>query len=104
MTEAAGIPEIAEAGLFDGRDYLSQALQSDAARLEPLRHFISAGAAVGLRLNPFFDPAWYRPHTGGRRDCAHSPISSLTPTQVSCFRARRPSPGFSAACPPPRPC
>lgn len=50
---------IARSGLLDRRYYLRSNRDVAEAGLEPLDHFIQAGAEEGRRPNPLFDPSFY---------------------------------------------
>ncbi len=50
---------IANAGLFDGPWYASQAPAAARSGMDPLRHYVVFGAAEGLDPHPLFDARWY---------------------------------------------
>ena len=55
----AAMTEIQASGLFDAAWYLDQYPDVAAAGVDPLRHYVAAGAREGRRASLHFDPIWY---------------------------------------------
>ena len=55
----AAVAEIRASNLFDAESYLEQYPDVAAAGIEPLVHYVMAGAAEGRRPGPKFDLLWY---------------------------------------------
>ena len=53
------VAEIAESGLFDAEWYLRTNPDVAEACLDPLVHYVAAGAAEGRHPGPLFDVTWY---------------------------------------------
>lgn len=51
-----------DAGVFDPEWYAARYPDITAAGLDPLRHFMTHGAAERRDPNAFFDGAWYVRH------------------------------------------
>ena len=53
------VSEIQASGLFDREWYLKQYLDVAEAGVDPLVHYVNAGAAEGRQPGPQFDVTWY---------------------------------------------
>ncbi len=58
-TRDADVEEIAASGLFDAQSYLRTNRDVAEAGVDPLVHYVVAGAAEGRSPGAFFDTAWY---------------------------------------------
>jgi len=81
-------------GLFDSDWYLAQNPDVAAAGLDPLDHFIAAGAAEGRDPNPLFDCDWYLQQYPEVASAGHNPLVDYAIGGIEA--GRDPNPFFSS--------
>ena len=92
----SGGPELRDPhGVFVSTYYVEQAEAAglSGARRNPLAHYLTQGAALGLSANPWFDPAWYLRENGDVADAGTDPLAHYA--ESGARELRDPHPRFS---------